>query len=58
MKALLQAAYDNAFVVAPLLFLAGLGLAAIGLDEPAVIAMLGCGMLLMFKSALTPDRRA
>ncbi|MEN0076389.1 MAG: hypothetical protein AAGC69_18535 [Paracraurococcus sp.] len=58
MKALLQTAYDNAFIVAPVLFVAGLGLAVIGLDEPAVIALLGCGMLLMFKSALAPDHRA
>ncbi|RAI59651.1 hypothetical protein [Roseicella frigidaeris] len=55
MQALLQAALTHAFIVAPILFLVGLGLGSLGLDEPAVIAILGCGMLLMFRAALAPE---
>ena len=49
---------DNALVVAALLAVAGGGLASIGLDEPALIAFLASGMLLIVKSGQMPARRA
>ncbi|WP_165982793.1 hypothetical protein [Dankookia rubra] len=49
---------DNALIVAALLALAGGGLAAIGLDEPAVVAFLASGMLLIVKSGRSPAHRA
>jgi hypothetical protein len=49
---------DNALLVAALLVAAGGGLASIGLDEPAVVAFLASGLLLIVKSVRSPARRA
>jgi hypothetical protein len=49
---------DNALLVAALLAVAGGGLASIGLDEPAVVAFLASGLLLIGKSVRSPARRA
>jgi hypothetical protein len=49
---------DNALLVAALLAVAGGGLASIGLDEPAVVAFLGSGLLLIVRSGRSPARRA
>lgn len=45
---------DNALLVAVLLAVAGVGLASIGLTDPAVACFLGCGILLIFKSSRSP----
>ncbi|MDO9710859.1 hypothetical protein [Paracraurococcus lichenis] len=55
MEALFTRILQNAFVVAGLLVLAGLGFAALRLAEPAVACFLACGVLLMFKSSMAPD---
>ena len=49
---------DNALIVAALLAVAGGGLASIGLDEPATLAFLASGMLLIVKSGRSPASRA
>ena len=41
---------ENAMLIAVLLLVAGAGLAGIGLDEPAVVAFLLSGILLIFRS--------
>ena len=48
----------HALLVAALLAVAGGGLASIGLDEPAVVAFLVSGMLLIVKSGRSPASRA
>lgn len=47
---------ENALVIAALLLAAGAGLASIGLAEPAVVAFLVSGILLIFKSGQQPGR--
>ena len=49
---------DNALLVAALLAVAGGGLASIGLDEPAVVAFLASGLLLIVRSGRSPVHRA
>ena len=49
---------DNALIVAALLLAAGAGLAGIGLDEPAVVAFLLGGILLIFRSGQSPAGRS
>jgi len=58
MQPFIAGVLDNALLVAALLVAAGGGLASIGLDEPAVVAFLASGLLLIVKSVRSPARRA
>lgn len=51
MQSLFAQILDNAVIVAVLLLAAGAGLAGIGLAEPAVLAFLASGILLIFRSS-------
>ncbi|MBK1662331.1 hypothetical protein [Paracraurococcus ruber] len=54
MQSLFARILDNALILAALLFAVGAGLASLRLGDPAVIAFLACGMLLMLKSGMAP----
>ena len=58
MRPFFERILDNAYLVAALLLVAGGGLVAIGLDEPAVLAFFGSGLLLIVKSGRTPASQA